>query len=548
LNYPVRLVDCDVLVVGGGGAALIASLEARSAGLDVLMVSKGIVGRGGNTIVSGAGFSAFLPGENQPDSLRQFLADTLASGKGINLEYLVDELIEKSESAIHELENYGVTFSKIDGEHVRRTPPGHSRPRQIPTVLESGGYHTRGLTITLPLREAAERAGIRFLERTPVVKLLHDADGVHGAIGIDLGASEFCRIAAKSVVLATGGAGMVYDRTNNTADATGDGYVLALEAGARLVDMEFVQFYPTMAYKPVKVPVSSPLFGDGAVLRDKNRERFMEKYDPAGDMATRDIMSRAIFSEVNAGSGVDSGVYIDCSGIPSHVFNTRYKGFADYLHSNRVNPYHEMLIVSPCTHFFMGGIKLDGNHETGVDGLFAAGEVVGGLHGANRLSGNALTEAAVFGKIAGRKAATHAAKSRATRRSEEVYHPAVGERIGNLAEIKSALRRSMWQNVSLLRSRDSLDQALSQINDCRQEISTLAVNGIRELAGWIELDRMITVAETVTRSALSRRESRGSHYRSDFQSADDSAWLGNLEMWQQGNSLQLEFCTKKGNK
>lgn len=541
MNYSVRSAVCDILIIGGSGAALIAALEARKSGLDVLLATKGIVGRGGNTIVSGAGFAAFLPEKNPNDSLERFRADTLSSGKGINLEYLVDLLLENSKSAILGLESYGVKFSKINGEYVRRTPPGHSRPRQIPTMLDSMGYHTRGLSITLPLREAAMRAGIRFMEKTPVVKLLHDADGVYGAVGINIDKSEHCEITAKAVILATGGAGMVYDRTNNTSDVTGDGYALALEAGARLVDMEFVQFYPTMAYKPVKIPVSSPLFGDGAVLRNKNLERFMGKYDPAGDMATRDIMSRAIFSEVKAGSGVDKGVYMDCSGIPHHVFNSRYKVFAEYLQSQKVNRDKDMLIISPSTHFFMGGIKIDSGCKTGVEGLFAAGEVVGGLHGANRLSGNALTEAVVFGEIAGKMAARHAAKIQTTRRPGKGFNPVTGQRVGDLREIKTTLRRTMWQNVSVLRSQDSLEIALNQINDCQQELVACAANNIAQLLEWTELQRMSTVAEAVTRSALLRTESRGSHYRQDFPTSDDSNWLGNQEIWQSEKSLCLRF-------
>jgi succinate dehydrogenase/fumarate reductase flavoprotein subunit len=341
---------------------------------------------------------------------------------------------------------------------------------------------------------------------------------------------------------------MVYDRTNNTADVTGDGYALALEAGARLVDMEFVQFYPTMAYKPVKVPVSSPLFGDGAVLRNKNLERFMARYDPAGDMATRDIMSRAIFAEVNGGNGVENGVYMDCSGIPPQVFNGRHKGFAEYLCAHRVNPDKEMLIISPSTHFFMGGIKIDGGCNTGVNGLFAAGEVVGGLHGANRLSGNALTETVVFGKIAGRMAAGHAAGLHGPPRAGKGFEPDTGRRVGDLREIRSALRRTMWQNVSVLRSQDSLELALDEIGDCQRELASIGADSIGQLAQWTELHRMLTVAEAVTRSALARTESRGSHYRRDFPLADDSRWLGNLEMWQQGKSLCLEFSPKQQKK
>jgi succinate dehydrogenase/fumarate reductase flavoprotein subunit len=546
VDFPVRSIVSDVVVIGGSAAALIAALEARKTGVQVLVVTKGLVGRGGNTIVSGAGFAAVLPGKDQHDSREQYHADILASGKGINLEYLVSILTASSGAAILDLESYGVKFMKSNGEFVRRTPPGHSQPRQIPTVNDAVSFHTRGLTITIPLREAARRAGIAFLEKTSVIELLHDADGgVCGAAGISTGTSELIQIGAKAVILATGGAGMIYERTNNTADVTGDGYSLALEAGARLVDMEFVQFYPTMAFKPVKIPVSSPLFGDGAVLRNKNLERFMTKYDPAGDMATRDMMSRAIFSEVNAGYGVENGVYIDLSAVPISVFEKKHKAIFKYLHAAKIDPQKDMLLISPSTHFVMGGIKIDGGCSTGVEGLFAAGEVVGGLHGANRMSGNALTETVVFGKIAGQLAAKHASNMRALPVRAKRSNPATGHRAGDLREVKKALRRTMWQNASVQRSQETLERALHEIKDYRQELTSLAANSLRQLAEWMELKSMLTVSEAVTRSALLRSESRGSHYRLDFPVSDDSRWIGNVEMWEKNKDLCLAFCPKK---
>lgn len=545
-RYPVSSVACDILVVGGGGAALVAALEARKSGLNVLVVSKGIVGRGGNTIVSGAGFAAFIAENNTNDSLEIFRKDTITSGNGINLEYLLNIFVENSASAIRDLEQYGVIFSKINDEYVRRRPPGHSQSRQIPTELTTEGYHVRGLSITLPLREAALRAGVRFMERTPIIELIHDPDGVHGAVGINPGSSEFCQIAAKSVILATGGAGIIYERTNNTSDVTGDGFALALEAGAKLIDMEFVQFYPTMGFKPVKVPVSSPMFGDGAVLRNCNLERFMTKYDPAGDMAKRDVMSRAIFAEANSGYGIENGVYMDCSGVPPDVFNSRYKAFGNYLSAHGVSWDKDLLLISPSTHFFMGGIKIDSCCATGVNGLFAAGEVVGGLHGANRMSGNALTEMVVFGKIAGVMSAKHAANLKTNKGSGKVFTPSAdGNCVRDLRNIRSTLRRTMWKNVSVLRSKESLERALEEINDCQQELADSATSNAAQLVERSELQRMLTTAEAVTTSALLREESRGSHYRSDFPSTDNSKWAGNQEIWQKDKTLHYKFNDKQ---
>ncbi len=544
MRYPVCNLISDVIIVGGGAAALIAALEAKKSGSDVLLVSKGLIGRGGNTIVSGAGFSGYLPMRVSEDSVEQFKLDTLNSGKGINREDLLKIFIERSGSTILELENYGVQFSKAYGDYVRRRPPGHSQPRQIPTVFDHVPYYTRGLSITLPLREAAQKCGIRFIEKTQIIKLLQDRDGVCGALGINFSTSEYTQIAARAVILATGGGGMIYEKTNNTSDVTGDGYSLALDVGARLVDMEFVQFYPTMATTPLKIAVSNPLFGDGAVLRNKKMERFLIKYDPAGDMATRDSMSRAIFSEVQKGNGVNGGVYIDCRGILSDVLAHRYKAFFEHLLDHGIDLKKDLLIISPTTHFFMGGIVIDENCSAGVPGLFAAGEVVGGLHGANRLSGNALTETVVFGKIAGQMAAKQAKKSKFYRIFNKLYDEQFGQRTANLTEIKKSLRHTMWENVSVVRSESSLKNASEQISLCQKELTTHKTRGLRELAIKHSLQKMLTVAEVVTRSALLRKESRGSHYRSDFPDSDCSDWIGNVEVAKAGNHISLEFIHK----
>jgi succinate dehydrogenase/fumarate reductase flavoprotein subunit len=204
-----------------------------------------------------------------------------------------------------------------------------------------------------------------------------------------------------------------------------------------------------------------------------------------------------------------------------------------------------MLLISPSTHFVMGGIKIDGGCSTGVEGLFAAGEVVGGLHGANRMSGNALTETVVFGKIAGQLAAKHASNMRALPVPAKRSNPATGHRAGDLREVKKALRRTMWQNASVQRSQETLERALHEIKDYRQELTSLAANSLRQLAEWMELKSMLTVSEAVTRSALLRSESRGSHYRLDFPVSDDSRWIGNVEIREKDRDLCLAFCPKK---
>ena len=538
------VIETDVLVIGGGSAALTAALEAKAVGVTVLLVSKGTIGRGGNTVVSGAGFATYIPDNHNSDSREAFCEDILSGGKKINQNHLVQVMVDQSSFVLPFLEEKGVKFEKKGDFYLRRTPPGHSYPRQVPTIYKPGDYHTRGLSITVPLREAAQSSGIQFLEKSMVAKLLKDEEGVCGAIAIDSVRKKIVRIKAKAVILATGGAGMIYERTNNTSDITGDGYALALEAGAKLIDMEFVQFYPTMGIKPLKMTVSTPLFGDGAILRNKNKERFIGNYDPAGDKATRDSMTRAIYLESRSGRGVDGGVYVDCSRIPKQILMEKHRGFFEFLNKHGLNPEKDWLIVAPTTHFFMGGVQVDAYGRSNVGRLYAAGEIVGGLHGANRLSGNALTETVVFGRIAGAMAAQHAKKEITLRDPGSVLELPSGHREIDIRDVRSALRKSMWLNASVVRSKDSLSMALNDIHFLKKEIHDTMVDGLEQLTKWIEVKRMLEISEVVVYSALFREESRGSHFRSDFPATVDSRWYGNIESTLRENSLCLRFQEK----
>ncbi|MHB8986388.1 MAG: FAD-dependent oxidoreductase, partial [Eubacteriales bacterium] len=476
---------CDVLVVGGGLAGMVAALEARKHVEKVVLASKAPAGRSGNTIVSGAGFSAYIRADMQEDSEDQFFRDTFDGGLRVGDPRLIGTLAEKAGPALLVLEAvYGVELQRHDGRIVRRQPPGHSFPRSVPTVFSSYPYLVRGLSITRPLAGKLPASGIICLDGYTVTDLAVHEGEICGAYLLDgRGTGLPVSVSAKAVVLAAGGGGRLFSHTNNTNDVAGDSYALALRAGAELRDMEFVQFYPTMGVKPVKVTVSNPLFGHGAVLRNRSGERFMERYDPRGDMATRDAMARAIFWEVAKGNGVDGGVYLDCTGIREDILQKVYPSFVRFLRKQKHDIFNDRLIVYPSTHFFCGGIKIDPLGYTRVPGLFAAGEAAGGMHGANRLSGNALSEALVFGFCAGEGAGKYAAiKSGSLPELPAPPLPQLNIK-GDISpdEVCGALRRTLWQDVSLVRDQRSLERARLVIMDCEKSLADCRTRDQREI-------------------------------------------------------------------
>jgi aspartate oxidase len=527
-------IKTEVLVIGGGLAGLMSALSASRSGRNVVLVCRGLVGRSGNTMVSGGGIASATA---DPDNSAELFGDDLnRSAKGLNNPVLTQKLAVESFRALRFLETCGVKLIREGQGYKRRMPPGHAVPRNIPTDWTDLSYLNRGLSFTLPLVGKLQKQQVRFVEQVRVVKLLKNLDRVVGAIGRDR-TGVWYRFLAGSVVLATGGAGFLYRRTNNTSDITGDGLSLALQAGCRLQDMEQIQFYPSMMFSPLKVPISNPLFGAGAVLRNRDGEMFMEKYDPAGNMATRDSMARAIFLEIQAGRGVDNSVYFDCTQIPQGRLSELFKDFYGFLLQCGVDPSQEYLKVSPCVHYTLGGIRIDPYCHAGVPGLYAAGEICGGIHGANRLSGSALMEACVFGLQAGSSAAEEATwgdGGQSGARAVPALASQPRERDPHQAkDLLERLRKIMWDQVSLLRSEEGLSTALGELESMKSELSAVPdENG--------PAASMLRVAEAIVSSAQLRRESRGAHYRSDFPHTD-SQYDGNTVCWQVGEELSVVF-------
>jgi len=332
---------------------------------------------------------------------------------------------------------------------------------------------------------------------------------------------------ANVIILASGGGGRIFSKSNNTSDITSDSYSLAYNAGALLRDMEFTQFYPSMMYKPIRTGIANSIFGEGAILRNSLGESFMEKYDKAGNMATRDVMSRAIFTEIVNGRGINENVFMDCKSISKNVFEVKYIELYENLLKKGIDYKKDLLAITPVYHFFIGGIAINAKAETTLKGLLACGESVGGLHGANRLTGNALSEAVVFGIIAGKSAMKAAAKvkNNISYPFDEVEHFRQGK-LSN-KELKIRLSQAMWRYASILRDRNSLEKAKEEINSISNFIDDVGINDISELLSFYELKSMLTTSRLVIEGALLRRESRGAHYRMDYPDIDNTSFKGN---------------------
>lgn len=515
----------DVLVIGGGIAGLMASISARQGGAAVSLLSKHPIGRSGNTLVSGGGIAAATANpQNTPEA---FFADILDSGKGLANPKLARMLANKSPEMVERLLSLGVKFVRTEDDFKYRRPPGHQVARNIPTDWEGFSYLNRGLSFTLPLVEDCMKHGVQMQEGWAVTSLISNGGCVCGAY-FQNRRGESRKVYASQVILATGGMGALFAKTNNTSDIQGDGLGLALEVGCRLQDMEQVQFYPTMMFAPVKMTVSNPLFGLGAVLRNKSGEQFMQNYDPDGDMATRDVMARAIFMEIESGRGIEGSVYFDCTRIPRDILFASFSNFCHFLSTKGIDPSTDYLRVAPCAHYTLGGVLINENCETDVQGLLCAGEICGGFHGGNRLSGAALMEACVTGWQAGITATQKCFTG--TMSGLNVAGELSPCTVPLSKSILSKIQNILWENVSLVRDRARLDVALASILEMKESFDARCPSALY-------------VAEAIVKSAILREESRGAHFRSDFPNTNDR-FLGNVISHLQSNQVDAQFFSR----
>jgi len=562
----------DVLVIGAGGAGLRGAIEASAAGVSVGIICKSLLGKA-HTVMAEGGIAAALANVDERDNWKVHFADTMRGGQYLNNWRMAELHAREAPQCVRELESWGALFDRThDGRILQRNFGGHKYPR-----LAHVGDRT-GLEMIRTLQDHGIHQGIDVHMECTVVTLLKDGARIAGALAYDRERGRFRVFKAKAVVLATGGVGRAYEITSNSWEYTGDGLAMAYDAGAELIDMEFLQFHPTGMVWPPSVRgilVTEGVRGEGGVLLNKDKRRFMFDDIPElyrnqtadneeegwrytqGDkearrppeLLTRDHVARCIVREIKEGRGTPhGGVFLDIAWI-----RQRLPKAAEHIKKKLPSMYHqfkqladiditeEPMEVGPTTHYMMGGIRVNADSQMStVPGLFAAGECAAGLHGANRLGGNSLSDLLVFGKRAGAAAAQFSKEHGAASVDTGVVETAVRQALlpferkadAQVPEegpykVQEDLQKMMQRLVGIVRIEEEMQQSLDAIADLWKRARKVSVAGNREYnSGWhtaLDLPNLLTVAEAITRSALERKESRGAHFREDY-SAKDSAF------------------------
>ena len=569
-NYETH--EYDVLVIGAGGAGLRAAIEASAAGVKVGLICKSLLGKA-HTVMAEGGMAAAMGNVDDRDNWKVHFADTMRGGQYVNNWRMAELHAKEAPARVQELEAWGAVFDRTkEGKISQRNFGGHRYPR-----LAHVGDRT-GLEMIRTLQDHGIHQGITVHMEYTIVNLLKDGERVAGAFGYDRERGRFRIFKAKAVVVCTGGLGRAYKVTSNSWEGTGDGVSLAYHAGAELLDMEFIQFHPTgMIWPPsvMGILVTESVRGEGGVLRNKDGKRFMyddipENYksqtstDPEEgwrytqndknakrppELLTRDHVARCINREVKAGRGSPhGGVFLDISWIKEKIPNA-----AEHIKKKLPSMYHqfmqlanlditkEPMEIGPTTHYAMGGIRVNGETQaTNIPGLFAAGECAAGLHGANRLGGNSLSDLIVFGKRAGEYAAKFARENPAAKVNDAQVEAAEREAVAPFErgaktgasadgpyQVQHELQEMMQKLVGIVRREDEMVQALDGLGKLYDREKNVAVYGHREYnPGWhtaIDLKHLLTISEAITRAAIDRKESRGGHFREDFPEKDPVA-------------------------
>jgi succinate dehydrogenase / fumarate reductase flavoprotein subunit len=554
--------DYDVLVIGAGGAGLRAAIEASAAGVKVGLICKSLLGKA-HTVMAEGGVAAALANVDDRDSWKVHFADTMRGGQYVNNWRMAELHAKEAPDRVRELEAWGAVFDRTkDGRILQRNFGGHRYPR-----LAHVGDRT-GLELIRTLQDYGIHRGISVHMEFTVVSLLLSDGRAAGIIGYERERGRFKIFSAGAVVLATGGAGRAFKITSNSWEGTGDGHALAYQAGAELMDMEFIQFHPTGMIWPPSVQgilVTEGVRGEGGVLLNKEGRRFMFDDIPdayknqtadneeegwrytQGDksakrppeLLTRDHVARCINREVKAGRGSPhGGVYLDIawikkklSGAEEHIKRKLPSMYHQFKELGDIDITREPMEVGPTTHYIMGGIRVDGDTQmSSIPGLFAAGECAAGINGANRLGGNSLSDLLVFGKRAGEHAAAFVKQNRragvdeaqAKHAADEAVRPFEGARGSgeNPFTVQASLQEMMQAHVGIVRTEAEMQQALKELETLKARAARAVVHGHREYnPGWhtaIDLGNLLTVSEAITRSAIERKESRGGHFRDDY--------------------------------
>jgi len=542
----------DVLIIGAGGAGLRAAIEALAQGASVGVVCKSLLGKA-HTVMAEGGIAAAMANVDPADDWRTHFRDTMRGGKFLNNWRMAQIHAQESPERVRELEQWGALFDRTaDGDILQRAFGGHTFKR-----LCHVGDRT-GLEMIRTLQDRGVHQGIDVYMECAITRLLKDGDRVTGGFGYWRENGRFVIFKAKSVVIATGGIGKAWRITSNSWEYTGDGMALAYDAGAELMDMEFVQFHPTGMVWPPGVQgilVTEAVRGEGGILRNKDGERFMERYDPERlDLSTRDVVARAIYTEAKEGRGTEhGGAYLDISHKP-----------AEYVKKKLPSMYHQFreladvditkgpMEVGPTCHYMMGGIRVEAETaQSNVPGLFAAGEAAAGLHGANRLGGNSLSDLLVFGRRAGLAAAEHAKQAGAPAVDDAQVEDATREMLESFErpegdspyDVHRDLQETMQSYVGIFRNEADLKRGLDEIQKLKERAAHLRVDGSRLFnPGWHlgrDLKSMLTVSEAVALSALERKESRGAHSRIDFPNYDEQWSKLNNIVSRDGDGMRL---------
>ncbi|MBT1698779.1 fumarate reductase/succinate dehydrogenase flavoprotein subunit [Fulvivirgaceae bacterium PWU4] len=583
----------DVLVIGSGGAGLRAAIEASALGVSVGVVCRSLLGKA-HTVMAEGGVAAALANVDDRDSWKVHFADTMRGGQYLNNWRMAELHAKESPDRVRELEAWGALFDRTtDGRLLQRNFGGHKYPR-----LAHVGDRT-GLEMIRTLQDYGIHQGMEIYQEYTIISLLKEGGRIAGAFGYDREKGLFRIFEARAVIIATGGMGRIYKISSNSWDCTGSGIALAYNAGAELIDMEFVQFHPTGMVWPPSVRgllITEGVRGEGGVLRNNNGRRFMFDDIPElyrgqtstdeeegwrytqGDknakrppeLLTRDHVARCIRREIKEGRGSPhGGVFLDIAWIKEKLPNA-----SEHIKKKLPSMYHqfkelagvditkEPMEVGPTTHYIMGGIRVDADTQmTSIPGLFAAGECAAGLHGANRLGGNSLSDLLVFGKRAGEYAAQYAKENSRIKVSDgqllEITNWALtpferGLSSGgmNPFQLQSALQELMQDLVGIARTGKELEEALVRIAGLQQQAMKAGCDGNRAYnPGWhtaLELTHMLTVAEAIAKAALERRESRGGHFREDFPNKSDEFGRVNITISKDGTgAMRLTTLPKQ---
>ncbi len=552
----MRTTKTDVLILGAGGAGLFAALHAKRADpkLKVTIAVKGLLGKCGCTRMVQGGYNVALA---EGDSVERHFMDTIEGGKWLPDQELAWTLVTKAVERIHELENeLGCFFDRNpDGTVHQKAFAGQTFDRTV----HKGDL--TGIEIINRLAEQVWVSGVERLEEFRAVELVKSSDGaVAGVVMIDMREGDFVFVQAKSVLLATGGGPTMYRYHTPSGDKSCDGLAMALRAGLTLRDMEMVQFHPTgllagAGTRMTGTVLEEGLRGAGGYLLDANRERFMHKYDPRNERATRDIVSRSIFAEMRAGNATpNGGVYLSMAHLGPDKVRKSFKGMVERCADCGFDLAGGLVEVVPTAHYMMGGVEFTGDCTTSITGLFAAGEDTGGVHGANRLGGNGVANSTVFGASAGDAMGRwtvdngewRAPEAGALQEAQARAMAPLSRPPGDLEAIREELYRTMWEDAGIVRDVASLARAQSSLQEIRARLDATGIHGgdLRynlTWHDWLNLASLVDVSAAICTAAQARTDSRGAHFRADHPDAGDLAQSAFTRVKMEGGNLAISW-------